>query len=334
MKSLQRKAWIIIGTLGISLLGLPAVPLHYGGAQDLEEELCESIPPSPLPNPVITDTKFKVEVSFNPSNGVYTYSYSINSGSTNLGEIPGFSVDIVTKGTVDPSPDPDLTSDDSFIRENFAPTRTIPVGLESPEGWAVGVGITGVVGWGITVPPFPLLTIIPGQTMEGFIIRAKAPPGPRKFEIDPVFDTTCFPADAEFRTDLPQPDDYTITGETIGPVLPVELALIDGKGQRSDVNAFLRYSNPTKTTVTLLAGVKTFELAVFYGSTIDPASFRADLNREIITPKFTASPGGFSVVRLDLKEGRNTLVLSVDGVRSDGRTGRDTDRLTFIVPAP
>ena len=321
-----------MGTIGFSLWALLAPP--HGVTQDLEIEECESIPPSPIPNPVITDTELKVDVSFDLSNGVYTYTYSISSAPTNLGAIFLFSVDIVTKATVNPAPDPDLISDESFTGENFAPTRTIPVGLESPEGWDAAIGITGIVGWGVTVPPFPLLKILPGQTVEGFIIRAKAPPGPRRFKVEPSFDASCFPGDSEDRTDLPAPDDYTITSQTIGPVLPVELVLIDGKGQRSDVNAFLRYSNPTKTRVTLPAGVKTFDLAVFFGSTIDPASFRADLNREIITPKFSASPGGFSVVRLDLKEGRNTLVLSVDGVRTDGRTGRDTDRLTFIVPAP
>ena len=282
-----------------------------------------------LQNPALTDVDLQVSVTFTPSNGVYTYEYTISSGPENLGEIYLFDIDISTVSPITPISDPDLVNDSSFLA-NFNPKQTVPVGLESPPGWIVGTGQSGTVGWGAKQAS----NILPGQSLGGFIITSKAPPGPRNFRIEPFFDTTGFPEDAELRTDLPKPEDFFVLGQTIGPVLAEELELIDGKGQRSDVNAFLRYSNPTETTVTLPAGVKTFDLAVFYGSTIDPASFRADLNREIITPKFTASPGGFSVVRLDLKEGRNTLVLSVDGVRSDGRTGRDTDRLTFIVPAP
>ncbi len=33
-----------------------------------------------------------------------------------------------------------------------------------------------------------------------------------------------------------------------------------------------------------------------------------------------------------LVKGSNTLVLSIKGVRTDGRAGEDTDRLVFIVP--
>ena len=313
--------------LAFLLIGLLGVRLVY---------------PQTFPDPatVLADFDVSVEVTFNPANGVYTYTYTLTSGPANLREIIIFSVDIVTKNPITPADDPDLVSDDSFRLENFAPTRTVPVGLQSPPGWIVGVGIAGEVGWGSVGAPSKLFpgnpSLFPGNSLGGFIIQSKAPPGPRSYEVTPHIDDLYEGFGDEIETmDVPQMQDYDVKGQTIGPVLPEELVLIDGKGQRpSDVNTFLRYSNPTETSVTLSAGVKTFDLAVFYGSTIDPASFRADLNREIITPKFTASPGGFSVVRLDLKEGRNTLVLSVDGIRSDGRTGRDTDRLTFIVPAP
>ena len=285
----------------------------------------------PLPNLINVD--LSVEVSFNPENGVYTYHYTVTNGPENTGKLRRLLVGIKTESIITPVPDPDLVNDESFDA-NYLPERTIPVGLESPFGWESSVSRGGKAFWR---PFFGTPLIVPGETLGSFKINSKHPPGPRTFEIDPNLpfgDPNIFPEDCEINPDCPDPESFNVTGQTIGPVLAEELVLIDGKGQRSDVNAFLRYSNPTETTVTLPAGVKTFDLAVFYGSTIDPTSFRADFNREIITPNFTASPGGFSVVRLDLKEGRNTLVLSVDGVRSDGRTGRDTDRLTFIVPAP
>lgn len=59
-------------------------------------------------------------------------------------------------------------------------------------------------------------------------------------------------------------------------------------------------------------------------------SVRIVRNPKVIQPLFIP----FSMVRLDLANGSNTLILSVEGIRSDGRKGRDTDRLTFIVPMP
>ncbi|MCH8054870.1 MAG: hypothetical protein IH857_01790 [Deltaproteobacteria bacterium] len=283
----------------------------------------------------LVNVDLKVEVTFNPATGVYSYSYTIISGPENVGDIHMLMITILTGKIVDPVIDPDLVSDESFTDGNLAPTRTVPVGLQSPSRWQAGVSIDGRVGWDSS---FMGIDVAPGKSLGGFVINSKAPPGRREFEIHPVLpfsDPNVFPEDCEIDPNCPDPESFNVTGQTTGPVLAEELTLIDAKGQRpSDVNTFLKFSNPLVTSTTLPAGVKIFDLVIIYGPTINPATFGAVLNGTDITPSFTVSPGGASVVRLDLVDGRNTLVLSVEGVRSDGRTGLDTNRLTFIIPSP
>ncbi|MCZ6626524.1 MAG: hypothetical protein O7B35_20175, partial [Deltaproteobacteria bacterium] len=242
-----------------------------------------------LPNLVNTDVQ--VEVNFNPSNGVYTYSYTVLSGPENTGELFMFLVDIGTEKELDPTDDPDLISDGSFSRGNSAPTRTVPVGLQSPVGWRVGVSRDRKVLWGsIDVS----LRVLPGTTVGGFKINSKSAPGPREFTLQPILpfgDPNVFPRNCEIGPNCPDPQSFNVTGQTIGPVLAEELTLIDAKGQRpSDVNTFLKFSNPIVTSTTLPAGVKIFDLVIFYGPTINPATFGAVLNGADITPSFTVSP--------------------------------------------
>lgn len=104
-----------------------------------------------------------------------------------------------------------------------------------------------------------------------------------------------------------------------------------GSGGRDDVDAFLSYVNPTQARTDLPVGTTGVNVTIIYGSTIIPGSFQAVLNG---TPffGFTPKPGASETVTISLSHGRNVLSLNVDGVRSDGRTATDRDRLTFIVP--
>jgi hypothetical protein len=116
-------------------------------------------------------------------------------------------------------------------------------------------------------------------------------------------------------------------GEGVAPPPP----RFNGGGQRTDVNEFLTYAAPTQTDTTLAAGTSSFDVHIFYGSTILPATFQATLNGNPISG-FTPIPGTDQTVTIPLASGRNTLVLRVDGVRTDGHIGTDRDRLVFIVP--
>ena len=106
----------------------------------------------------------------------------------------------------------------------------------------------------------------------------------------------------------------------------------DGGGQRpKDVNKFLRYANPSESQTTLPAGTTTFPLHIFYGSTIIPGTFKAELNGADISSAFRPVQGEDQVVTLNLSPGRNVLVLSVNG-QLPTRVATDTDRLVFKVP--
>ncbi|MBN1932540.1 MAG: hypothetical protein JW786_13135 [Desulfobacterales bacterium] len=109
--------------------------------------------------------------------------------------------------------------------------------------------------------------------------------------------------------------------------------LFDGKGQRpADVNTFLAYANPTQIETELPVGTSKFSLHIFYGETIDPATFKAELNNQDISSQFDPKPVGDQTVELGLKKGRNVLTLSIEGEREDKKKSKDKDRLVFIVP--
>lgn len=57
----------------------------------------------------------------------------------------------------------------------------------------------------------------------------------------------------------------------------------------------------------------------------------ATLNGQPFT-EFSPVEGTQEVVTIPLSPGRNTLKLSVEGLRSDDRFATDRDSLTFIVP--
>jgi hypothetical protein len=106
----------------------------------------------------------------------------------------------------------------------------------------------------------------------------------------------------------------------------------DGKGQRpSDVNKFLSYVTPTQSTTTLPVGATSFGFVIVYDKNIIPSTFTAELNGVDVRSLFKPVSGGAESVTLNLNQGRNTLILSVEG-NLPNRVARDTDRLVFIVP--
>jgi hypothetical protein len=181
--------------------------------------------------------------------------------------------------------------------------------------------------------------IDPGEMIGGFRLYSRVPPGLVTATLEPEVDMGPGSPYAEYgelcgEDDSPCPDPKTFWVErpVVGPKLPNERKLIDGKGQRgADVNKFLRYANPLETSVDLPPGTGSFDLVVVFGETIVPASFQASLNRTDITEQFVVAPGGTAVVKLPLESGRNVVELSVDGQRNDGRTAGESDRLVFVV---
>ena len=106
-----------------------------------------------------------------------------------------------------------------------------------------------------------------------------------------------------------------------------------GHGQKpSDVNSFLAYYRPQEAALTLPTGTKTYPLQIYYGSTIIPTTFTATLDSQDISSLFLPVPSSDQMVSINLKPGRNVMLLSIDGKKLDGKTATDSDRLVFIVP--
>lgn len=109
--------------------------------------------------------------------------------------------------------------------------------------------------------------------------------------------------------------------------------LFYGNGQKpDDVNSFLGYEQPKQDKTDLETGVANYPVHVYYGKTIDRVTFEADLNNQDISRLFSPKPFTDEEVEIPLQKGRNTLVLSIEGTRKDGKKATDKDRLVFVVP--
>lgn len=193
----------------------------------------------------------------------------------------------------------------------------IPTGIESPPGWD-GHNVFREesayihIAWDIRDQAF---AILPGSSLDSFIVRM-----PQSYDLmkEVSFSTIHHGG--------------IITSGNV-ELDPSPLVLFDGKGQRpADVNSFLSYLKPLEAQTTLPQGQSAYYLLIFYGKTIQPQTFKATLNGADISGSFHPNPDSSDAVKLNLQQGRNTLVVSVDGIRNDGRKATDTDRLVFIVP--
>mgnify|MGYP005846130457 CR=1 FL=1 len=312
----------------------------------------------------ISHSKLNVNVTYDSSRGVYIYSYEIQAGQQNTGYIVGLAIDISTKTKHIPKIDPSLNDNcspkDWPNFQEFLSEYAIPVGLSRSDNIQECLAhkrtdatmamqdIGAWAAWGGTSCEegleAPARGIEPGETFSGLIMEAKYPPGIRDFIMRPD-ETFCYSHipvndiywdnDGEGWTrpkGWGKDEDHWLYGKTIGPVDPSEYEYYNGGGQKpDDVNLFLKYANPTEHSTNLPSGQNTFDLVIYYGSTISPSTFSAELNGQLITSLFSPFPGIAEVVHLQLQPGRNTLILKVDGKNKKGSTSTDTDRLVFIV---
>jgi hypothetical protein len=102
-------------------------------------------------------------------------------------------------------------------------------------------------------------------------------------------------------------------------------------GGRFEEGRLLVAANAAGPETRLAGGAAGFPLVLFYGARIDPVSFNALLNGDNITGRFTPEPDGYEVVRIPLRPGVNTLVLSVAGAPGGGQPTADSLRLVFRV---
>lgn len=298
--------------------------------------------------PDISGAIIDTNVKYSMETGIYTYFYTVTNPASSFVPVKVWGLDVSPNSTLTASDDTKfidrtgLVSDERLKRDYASEAgKSLAIGVETPIGWESVISVGGDVTWMPAITwgqPIDYLT--PGENAGPFILHSRVPPGAIVSLLKPRVDMgpgspyeqygeLC----GEENSPCPDPKTFWIQRTVVGPVLPRERVLIDGKGQRSsDVNTFLKYANPTDaTTVSLPANTVNYQLAVVFGSSINPDSFSAILNGVDISNQFTVASGITSVVNLPLDSGRNTLVISVDGLRTDGRTATDTDRLTFVV---
>lgn len=194
-----------------------------------------------------------------------------------------------------------------------------PVKMESPTGWngyPVFVEESNYlhIDWQALNHTYAIQS---GSSLDGFIVHM-----PQSYDLMKQAYFTVF---------------YS-AGKLVESCAKVEIdtstpILFDGKGQRpADVNSFLSYLRPMEAQTTLLQGQTTYYLLIFYGKTILPETFKATLNGTDIKTSFNPKADSSEAVKLNLQKGRNTLILSGDGIRDAGKKATDTDRLVFVVP--
>ncbi len=290
--------------------------------------------PVELPSLSIEGTRIDAAVSYDGARGVYRYCYTLVAPSTNKAAVGNFRIDI-TGRVPRPQLDPDLAGNvarDEAEGVVLQPPTTIPVGITVPDPvqWSATVGKPGWVGFRKRFGG-----ISPGTTASEIIVESKLPPGIRTAYIKPsgrIWSdiTLASPAGTEFHPDSVEA--FEIKVDVIGPSDPDETALFLGGGQSPhEVNPFLRYAAPTEARTTLAPGTASYRVVVFYGRTIDPGTFSAELNGATATTLFHPIAGTAEVITIPLLPGSNKLKLSVEGTTSGGRTGRDADTLTFLV---
>jgi hypothetical protein len=287
-----------------------------------------------LPDLIITGTALDCSVTYDASRGVYRYAYTVNAPATNRVAVQAFNIDILGKNT---RTQIDRTLAENIVRppQQLQPYSAIPVGITVPDPvlWRAGLSRAGTV---FVSARKSVLAVRPGSSASGFIIESHLPPGIRKAEISPsrqpwldIIDTTPDNG-AEFLEPHPDERQFAVTTTAVGPAELSDADLFDGGGQQpAEVNKFMRYVAPTQTRNKVPANT-TYTVIVYYGTTINPATFSATLDGVDITSRFHPMPGGADAVKIAIGTATTKLHLSVDGTKASGGKGTDSDTLTFL----
>ncbi len=284
-----------------------------------------------FPDLTITGSTLDWSVAYDSTRGVYRYMYTINAPAANLTPIHDIMIDL--SGTT-ARPQRDSTLQENITRHpEREPATTIPVGLTVPDStWSADVSAGGEAFFHARKEAYD---VQPGSSKTGLIVESRLPPGIRNVEIAPSEQAWFRIADqlpdngAEF---IEPPDLRTFITKmtTVGPAEIADAALYDGGGQQpAEVNKFLRYAAPLHNRVKVPAS-STQIVVVYYGRTIDPASFAATLDGVDITSRFHPLPGGADAVKIAIGTTTTKLHLSVDGTKASGGKATDSDTLTFL----
>lgn len=186
--------------------------------------------------PYLTNVAIQASVHFNAQSGLYSYQYTINNSQDSTGDLIGLDIDISypsgsailkKEGLTIPYGKWSRTFDQSI--PPTAKVTMIPVGMEKPDKWIVGVSVYGTAGWGS--PDYVQLK--PGESLGGFGLTSYGLPGIRGFKAEPNLDV-----DADYYPHLESvegawdeskaiiakikelEDKVNFMGKTVGPTAP------------------------------------------------------------------------------------------------------------------
>lgn len=286
-----------------------------------------------LPDLTVTGSTLTCAVIYDAARNVYRYAYTINAPASNLAPIREVRIDL--SGTMArPQRDPGLA--ENIRRWSMKqPATTIPVGItvEDMTQWAnSSVGGDGRAYFRTTKSVYGVL---PGTSKGGFVLESRQSPVIRRAWITPSIHAwwdalAKLPhSDAEFVNPLSEAL-FAVETSTVGPGEVSEGDFYDGGGQQpAEVNKFLRYLHPSDNRNKVPAN-STYTVLVYYGTTINPATFSATLDGVDISSRFHPSPGGADAVTIKIGTSTTKLHLAVDGTKSSGGKGTDSDTLTFL----
>ena len=173
-----------------------------------------------LPN--VNDTVVESEVTLDGE--IYTYTYSIYSGSSNIGEIWSSALDIqqprggmeLSSNGIVSGPHFAKRSAASFLSDPSVP-KMVPVGVFAPDNWNSGLNIKGQASWGANEDQS---MVYPGQSLAGFKITSHGLPGIREIRVDPELKLVFGDNFKNLEEIYAVEDKIAFKAKTIGPTAP------------------------------------------------------------------------------------------------------------------
>jgi hypothetical protein len=308
-----------LARLAFIVVGLAQLPLPAAGQAAFD-----------VVNPNLRGLVVSADASWS-SAGYYEYRYIVSNGSASSGALLMFQVDVTQRPGYTTGSNPG-SGGPGLILPTPGTTPAMPVGIVVPANWNGSVSVDGLATWGIASRINNHLNIAqmaPGTSSPTLVLRAYDPPGARAYTGVPVWHASDPGSLAQGSQDV------DVTGQTLGPVpataTEIQNLFRGGSNNPAVVDHFLSYRVPSQKSTTLSAGQKAL-VVVHFGDTTIPTTFTATWNGMDISTRFAPVPGKFGAVTLDPKSGRNELVISISGTKTNGGTGTDTDRLLWDAP--
>jgi len=186
--------------------------------------------------PYLKNIEIKASVSFNAQSGLYGYQYTVKNSQDSTGNLVGLDIDIsypsggvILKKDALSIPYGKLSRTFEQSVPEYSKVSMVPVGMEKPDKWIVGLSVNGSANWG----GGDYVQLKPGQSLSGFGLTSYGLPGIREFKAEPAldFDADYYPgwesvkgaADVSAAIIVKVDEFYekvSFRGKTVGPTAP------------------------------------------------------------------------------------------------------------------